>query len=298
MEPLYTRSTTPNVFADFNEDGSYNGNDRLAKNGIDGEQSISYLPPGEYRFDVNTPTTTGGVRVNLKAGQSLIREIGIGGGTGNPVTVSGRLFADVNGNDKRDRGEPFLQGFKLFPDYLKGNNTVRSSPSGRFSVNVLEGMNLDLTPALGMDLTPGSKNYTIPASPSGSFDLGEIPLRTSGTSFTPPGTGASSISGFAFADLNGDRKRTTNEDLLTGYRVYLDLNGNGKYDPGETQTRVDDNGGYRFDNLASGLYRLRMTTFDGDGEVDLWDGRDADPLGRGTWVYVNGDTYRTLALQR
>ncbi|MEM6312922.1 MAG: hypothetical protein AAF743_02495 [Planctomycetota bacterium] len=292
------------AFLDASEDGDYNKGERLAEVDADNSstQRFRYLPPGEYRFDSNVANTSGGVRVTLKPGQSLIREIGIPSSNSNeqpapdgPVTVSGRLFADLNANDRRDPGEPTLDGFRLFPDVLKGDATVRSAASGRFTAEVPAGSMLDVTSALGLALAPGSANYTVPEV--GVLELGNIPMRHVQAALNPVESGTSSLFGFAFRDLNGDRKRTDNETNLDGYRTYLDRNGNGKFDPGETSTRVSADGSYRFEGLAPGLYRLRMTTFPGDDSVDLWDGREASALGRDTWIYVNGDTYRTLALQ-
>jgi hypothetical protein len=66
------------------------------------------------------------------------------------------------------------------------------------------------------------------------------------------------IAGTVFNDANSNGVRDSSETFLTGWRVYLDLNNDGKFESGETSTLSDSTGAYRFTSLAAGTFRLRI----------------------------------------
>jgi hypothetical protein len=76
-------------------------------------------------------------------------------------------------------------------------------------------------------------------------------------SFTVTAT-TGSVAGTLFNDLDGDGVKDSNEVGLAGWRVYLDANGNGVLDTGETTLLTDASGNYRFTGLAAGSYRVRQ----------------------------------------
>src|SRR5207237_1422320 len=62
------------------------------------------------------------------------------------------------------------------------------------------------------------------------------------------------ISGLLFQDSNGDGVQQAGEPGLSSWTVYLDANGNGTLDTGETTATTDSNGNYAFANLGPGTY--------------------------------------------
>jgi hypothetical protein len=69
----------------------------------------------------------------------------------------------------------------------------------------------------------------------------------------PPG----SISGQVFNDQNSNGRQDADEAGLSGWTVYLDLNGNGQLDSGEPSTTTDAAGTYQFTGLSPGTYQVR-----------------------------------------
>jgi hypothetical protein len=73
-----------------------------------------------------------------------------------------------------------------------------------------------------------------------------------------------SIAGVVFNDANSDGKRETTELGLGLWKVYLDLNKNGKLDTGDVSATTDINGKFSFAKLAAGTYELRIVPVTGD----------------------------------
>jgi autotransporter-associated beta strand protein/parallel beta-helix repeat protein len=68
---------------------------------------------------------------------------------------------------------------------------------------------------------------------------------------------AGEIHGIVFEDYNGDGRRDRDEPLRQGEEVFLDLDGDGYYTPGEPIARTDAQGRYQFVGLPAGVYRVR-----------------------------------------
>jgi hypothetical protein len=65
-----------------------------------------------------------------------------------------------------------------------------------------------------------------------------------------------------FLDFDNDGVLDPDEPLGTGYVVWLDTNDNGVVDAGEQTTTSDENGAYRFENLAANTtYNVRALNF-------------------------------------
>jgi subtilisin family serine protease len=79
-----------------------------------------------------------------------------------------------------------------------------------------------------VNLTGGQ---TVSGQDFGNFKLGEI-------------------TGTVFEDLDGDGGKQTGEPGLAGWAVFLDANGSGAWDNGETSTLTDADGGYAFTGLT------------------------------------------------
>jgi RHS repeat-associated protein len=68
--------------------------------------------------------------------------------------------------------------------------------------------------------------------------------------------GAGRITGTVFDDVDGDGNQTGAEAGIPFWTVYLDADGNGRFDAGETNVQSDLNGHYAFTNLAAGTYQV------------------------------------------
>jgi RHS repeat-associated protein len=85
--------------------------------------------------------------------------------------------------------------------------------------------------------------------------------------------GFGEIRGTIWDDVNSDRQRNVNEKGKAGIQVYLDLNANGRIDPGEPVNvtaidnpftpNVDETGQFKFIDLAPGTYIVRTVEPDG-----------------------------------
>jgi autotransporter-associated beta strand protein len=65
-----------------------------------------------------------------------------------------------------------------------------------------------------------------------------------------------SISGLAFDDRDANGLKGPGESGQSGWMIYLDANGNGYLDAGETATTTLADGRYRFDGLVPGTYKV------------------------------------------
>lgn len=68
-----------------------------------------------------------------------------------------------------------------------------------------------------------------------------------------------SISGLAYSDDNGNGYRDTGESAIPFRALYIDANNNGQRDDGELSAGTNPiNGGYQFNGLLPGVYRVRQ----------------------------------------
>ena len=119
-------------------------------------------------------------------------------------------------------------------------------------------LKLTVATALDYEIEP-FVNLTITA-----YDLGSPPLSYSQQfHIAVEDVNDSSLSGTVFNDSDGDGQKDANESGLDDWTVYLDANGNGQLDTGEVSAVSDSGGGYTFENLASGDYRVGQVVPDG-----------------------------------
>ncbi|MDA7449615.1 S8 family serine peptidase [Planktomarina temperata] len=71
------------------------------------------------------------------------------------------------------------------------------------------------------------------------------------------------ISGIVWQDLNRDQNHGANEETLSGWEVYLDLNNNSNFDASEPLAITDDTGRFSFFNVSTGDYIVRQVLKDG-----------------------------------
>jgi hypothetical protein len=105
--------------------------------------------------------------------------------------------------------------------------------------------------SLTFDPSIGSKKtYSI------SFDASASSL----TIHTPSGLPDITVhwNGVVFYDVNGDGVQDHGEPGLSGYKVYLDLDNDGKWEPGEPMAVSDATGAYSFGQLPAGKFVARV----------------------------------------
>jgi uncharacterized protein (DUF2141 family) len=188
-----------------------------------------------------------------------------------PAAIVGSVFLDINGNGTQDTGEPGMPGVTVYLD-LNGNGKFDPGPGGDVATisgfdgkyvlptNAVGTFNvLEVVPTNFTQTTNNPTSVTLPATPPTTV----IPGPVFGNQFVPPTpTTGGVIHGNVFNDLNGDGIRETNEPGQAGVFVFLDLNGDGKFNPptptspGEPFTLSGPNGGYEFHVAKDGTYSV------------------------------------------
>jgi hypothetical protein len=95
------------------------------------------------------------------------------------------------------------------------------------------------------------------------------------------------ISGHVFLDFNQDGTMSGTEPGLPNQMVYIDANGNGRWDPGEVSTLTDSGGAFQFTNLAPGSYTVREAIPSGLASVSTSHGVATVPTENGTTTTVD-----------
>jgi hypothetical protein len=70
------------------------------------------------------------------------------------------------------------------------------------------------------------------------------------------------IIGTVFNDKNGNGVKDSGDSGLSGWRVFIDKDGDKKWDSNETYVRTDSNGNYAINGLANGTYKVCETLLD------------------------------------
>jgi uncharacterized delta-60 repeat protein len=170
--------------------------------------------------------------------------------------ITGEVFQDYYGTGVQTTDDPGLAGATVYLD-LNGDATLDDNDP-----RAVTGASGDFYFA---GLQPGT--YTVrEILPTGYTRY--YAINPGGTLATPTVTTAapatvsfglamySTITGNIFNDHTGNGFSTGNP-ALTGWTIYLDLNGNGVLDPGEPSTVSDVNGNYSLSQLPAGTYALR-----------------------------------------
>jgi serine-aspartate repeat-containing protein C/D/E len=191
-----------------------------------------------------------------------------------PAAIVGSVFFDANGDGIRETTEPGMSGVTVYLD-LNANGKFDAGPGGDVSTKTgVDGRYVLTTTAVGtfdvLQVVPPGFTQTTndptavtlpgPTSPNTT----PIPGPTFGNkvSPTPPPTGGV-IHGTVFNDLNGDGMRETNEPGQGGVLVFIDVNGDGNFNPGTTANSTGEpfvisapDGGYEFHVSKDGSYSV------------------------------------------
>lgn len=283
-----TVTSEDDPMTDFDEAGLYTleleaGEHWIAEVVPDGfEQTF----PNNPVFAVFPPPPGGGVHfVTLAAGQS-IDGLDFGNRAIEKGSVSGTVWADLNGNGTREADEPGLAGVTVYAD-LNFNGQLDVGEPSTLSQEHPPFIDspIDLTGTYFLPTRPGFQAIrqivpdghfqTFPTSDAASlleqgahFVSVESNVNIDGLDFgnQPLDNFPSGVSGRKWEDANGNGRRDDNEPGLAGVTIYADTNANGVFDANEPhaitmedipETDFDESGLYSIGDLNSGFHIIR-----------------------------------------
>jgi len=218
-----------------------------------GDYSLTGIGPGTFTvqevlqsgWTQTAPGGPGTYRVTTVSGAT---DGGDNFGNFLPVTISGEVFNDLNGNGSLDPGEPGLQGWTI--QLLNSGNTViasaTSDSNGNYSfANVGSG-----TYTIRETLQNGWVE-TYPAAPGTHTVTVVSALNAQAENFGDflPTT----INGEVFNDLNGNGVKDSGDPGLQGWTVELLSSGGAVL----STTVSDINGNYSFVNVGPGTFTIK-----------------------------------------
>jgi len=179
------------------------------------------------------------------------------------TTIKGWVFNDTNGDSRHDTNEARASGWQV---YIDANNngrldsnesSVRTNAQGNFTFGQLAAG----TYRVRVSLQTGFQR-TFPTNSSFSHNVtltnGLIADRkTFGV------TQRAKISGLVYNDSNNNQTKGAGETGLSGWRIYIDRNNNGKFDSNETNVRSASDGSWSFIGLTPGTYNIRIVQVTG-----------------------------------
>lgn len=255
----------------------------VATSDVNGIYSISDLPPGNYRSTVE-PIITGLPGASLTTPLVISHTITAGEqfkaadyGFNLVGKVGDTIYLDINNNGAQDAGEPGIPGVKVTLKDENGANidsdpltagiqptTTTTDSNGKYLFDKL-----------------ANTNYTVVVTPPTAY-----PVNSGDVDGVKDSSTILSITPTAQTDLSGDFGYTGTASF--GDRVWLDSNGNGIQEPGETTNiqdaiitltylgadgvlgggddfvvgtkTTDSNGNYLFSNLPAGKYYASIDT--------------------------------------
>lgn len=259
------------IYVDQNANGSLDAGEPSAVSDLLGAYTISGLPYGNVRVrQVSqigfTATTfpTGGTSFLLLNGQNRTG-VSFGNHDLQQFGISGTVFSDANLNGTRDAGERGLSGVTV---YLDTNNNGLLDAGEPTTVSLLD---YYFTPAVNeagnYSFTHlGHGTYTIREIVPASMDATPSPARV--RTVTLPSVApvsadfanvfrSNEIHGVVFHDTDDDAVLDANEYVRPGVPVYIDLDRDDIFDPGEPEAITGIDGSYSFVNLTPGAYVVR-----------------------------------------
>lgn len=256
-----TRLANTRVYVDLDNDSVYDADEPTDLTDANGFYQIDNLPTGTdliVRRNLPlgnfyaTPATGTSHTVNLASGQT---RTGVNFGQTTTKGIRGTVFNDINDNGVQDNGEPGLVGVVVWLD--ANNNGVKDG------VEVTQttgggGAFRFATPPVGVNRVriqvPAGNRITFPSKVPHVINYVANTLASANYGLTTKGR----ISGIVFQALNTNGVRDSNEPLLSGRTVFLDLDLDGVKDATEPSVLSPTSGNWTFNNLAAGNYRVRV----------------------------------------
>jgi len=252
------------VFLDLNENGQPEATEPAAVTGVDGSFALEQVEPSTtyavalfvpQDWEQTYPDAPAHHSVTPLAGQT-VANVNFGARLARGE-IRGRVFHDINGDTVKNPGEPGIENRVIS---LDSGVQVSTDAEGHY---VFE------------DVAPGI--YTVRSAFSSGWSQ-TFPLSTHQVEVGPGrvvddinfanqrsigGVGADGvIEGKVFDDLNGNRRHDPGEPVREGTIVYLDLNENGEFDDTEPSRPSDQDGNYIFDGLDPDTYLVGVHIID------------------------------------
>jgi len=245
------------VFLDANGNGVMDAGEAWSVTGADGRYTFENVPPGTHRVTrvlddgwVPTSAPSGFWQVTVNVGQTVTRHFG----HQEAGIITGLVYHDVNLSASYNAGEPGLESWMVFLD-ANGNGVMDAGEAwavtgadGRYTFDNVPPGTHRVTRVLDDGWAPTS-------APSGvwqvTVNVGQTVTRHFG--HRP----VSTLRGVVYHDLNQSQNRNAGEPALAGVTVFLDLNNDGVLDPNEPRVLSNADGGYAFESITSGSYRVR-----------------------------------------
>ncbi len=177
------------------------------------------------------------------------------------VLLSGHAFIDSNGDGAQEANEPDYPGALVganAANYPNGENArAITDAKGNWIIDTLDPGNYTVF------LQPNFGDQTTIQAYNDEFNATFKPGAVKSDFVFNARLGTDNISGFVINDANADSFWDVSEEGLPAAQVYLDLNNDGQWQPGEPITPTYYNGGFYFPNLAPGTYQVRQFVQDG-----------------------------------
>jgi hypothetical protein len=251
------------VFIDANKNGVLDSGENSTTTSSTGAYSFTGLAAGTYRVAEVVPS---GFRPTSPSSKFLDVTVGTTAVTGKNFLVSktilfsGEVFNDNNGNGALDSGETGLSGWTVFLD--TNNNGKLDTGEVKTTTGSAGGYQFIIAPPSAAttyhvrEVLQSSWRQTLPASNGAQT----VTLSAGGVA-TSKNIGVTQkvlISGTVFNDANGNKIKDSTETGLSGWRVYVDLNNDGKFESTEPSTTTDSSGNWKFGTLKAGTYVIRV----------------------------------------
>jgi serine-aspartate repeat-containing protein C/D/E len=247
------------VFADLDDDGILDS----------GEPSTTTTSNGAYNLSIVAGASSLATKVRVLPAAGWLVTAPVGGAQaltlsgGQAVVgrsfavrpagtlVSGMAWVDADADGVVDAGESTFSGWTVFAD--ADNDSILDANEPRTTTGTGGIYQLVITTAGAYTVRIAGDSGFLTSSPAGgghAVTVGE-PERISGRNFgRQPTTGF--VSGTVFHDTDGSGAINSGEAGLAGWRVFVDLNGNGLLDNNEPSSLSSSSGGFSLGTNLTG----------------------------------------------
>ncbi|MDD2458269.1 MAG: SdrD B-like domain-containing protein [Eubacteriales bacterium] len=173
------------------------------------------------------------------------------------ATKSGMKFEDLDADGEKDEGEPGLSGWTIYVDidgsgtFNAGDLSDETDENGDYEITgIIPGIEYTIREVLKPGWTntyPEAGFYTetfVSGNESSDNDFGNwYPAKKSG---------------MKFEDLNADGVKDPGEPGLSGWTIYVDVDGSGTFNAGDLFDVTDEDGNYEITGITPGIeYTIR-----------------------------------------
>ena len=177
------------------------------------------------------------------------------------LTLTGTVYNDQNADGVRQSTEKPLARWKVYIDlnntgvFASGDPSALSNSKGVYRISYLP---TSLQPLTVREVLQNSFRRTQPAAPDPLGIYTVSPTAASVGHLDFGNTTTALISGTVFNDANANGLFDATEHGVSGFRVYVDLNHDGKFESNEASAISDASGNWSIAGLAAGSYIVRV----------------------------------------